>query len=338
VNISGAYHHILPIGVYRRLILFPFIIHYSTFIILSPILPHMNNVFAIIACILWSTAFVGVKYTLNYMSPLMLAGLRFMLSGMLLLPFCGGISVLKETITKHTRTVILVSIFQSVLLYGSFTLAMQYVGGAIAAIVVGSSPLISALVAHIMMKDDKMNLRNSFAILLGITGVIIVALNCKPWIPVGRSEFYGILIILFASTVSSIGNVIVARNKETVNAIALNCSQIFLGGVCLATMGLIRNGVPSFDLPLMFYATLLWLAAVSAIAFSLWFHLLTKVKVSQLNIWKFLIPVFGAITSWLILPDESPSLWPIIGLLFVVTGILTANVREKKRGKVSSKQ
>lgn len=284
-----------------------------------------NTTLAITACLLWSTAFVGVKVGLKYMSPLMLAGLRFMLAGVLLLPFCGGMKTLKETVSGHTRTVLLVSLFQSFLLYGSFFIAMQYVGGAVAAIIIGASPLMSALTAHVMMKDDKLNARNSFAIALGITGVTIVGVNCKPWSPVGMIEFVGILILLFGSLVSAIGNVIIAKKRNSIHPVSLNCAQIFIGGVCLSLAGIIFEGVPSFDLPITFYAVLIWLASLSAIAFSIWFKLLGKIKVSKLNIWKFLVPVFGALTSWAFLPDESPTVWAIIGLLFVTAGVITAN-------------
>lgn len=285
-----------------------------------------NTSLAIIACLLWSTAFVGVKITLNYMSPLMISGLRFILAGIILLPFCGGITNLRDTIINHTRTVLVLSLFQSVLLYGSFFIAMQYVSGAVAAIVIGCSPLISALVAHIMMADDKMTPRSSLAIILGITGIVIVGINCKPWLPVGLVELGGIILLLFGSVVSAVGNVIVAKQKHAAHAVALNCSQIFIGGICLTIIGLIVEGPPSMMLPPQFYAALLWIAILSATAFSIWFYLLARIKVSKLNIWKFLIPVFGAITSWLFLPNESPTPWAIAGLIFVVAGIVTANI------------
>jgi drug/metabolite transporter (DMT)-like permease len=43
------------------------------------------------------------------------------------------------------------------------------------------------------------------------------------------------------------------------------------------------------------------------------------VKVSDLNMWKFLIPVAGAILAWTILPGESPDLLSVLGM--VVTAI-----------------
>ena len=95
---------------------------------------------------------------------------------------------------------------------------------------------------------------------------------------------------------------------------------------------LFLEGLPNMAQPLVSYKALLWLATLSAVGFSIWFHLLTRIKVSKLNIWKFLIPVFGAATSWWLLPDESPTLWAIIGLLFVTAGITVAYARRPQSG------
>jgi drug/metabolite transporter (DMT)-like permease len=72
---------------------------------------------------------------------------------------------------------------------------------------------------------------------------------------------------------------------------------------------------------------LLWLAFISAVAFSLWFWLLRRpgVKVSDLNLWKFIIPVSGAILSWVILPDESPNMSSIFGMAMIALSIVLFN-------------
>ena len=77
-------------------------------------------------------------------------------------------------------------------------------------------------------------------------------------------------------------------------------------------------------MPPAYYAALAWLAALSAIAFSLWFVVLKQpgATVSQLNLWKFLIPVCGALFSWLLLPGERPC-WPeVAGMAAIALAIV----------------
>lgn len=65
-----------------------------------------------------------------------------------------------------------------------------------------------------------------------------------------------------------------------------------------------------------------WLAIVSAAGFSIWFYWLKRVKVSQLNMWKFLIPPFGSLLSWLLVSGESPDSPTVAGMVFVAAAVL----------------
>jgi drug/metabolite transporter (DMT)-like permease len=281
-----------------------------------------NSLLAITACLLWSTPFVIGKLVLDYMAPLSTAGTRFLLAGLIQLPFCGGLRGPFGLLRTHLKTVLLVSLFQTILLYAGFFIALTLVRGAQAAIVVGTGPLISAIVAHFAMHDDKLKRRTLISTLLGISGVIIISLATKPWTPTGTKELLGMGILLFGSVVSAFGNVVVARERGGLNPIHLNSIQMIFGGVVLLVIALPIEGAPSLNFPPVFYAQMAWLAVVSAAGFGIWFHLLSRVKISKLNIWKFIIPIGGAILSWIFLPGESPD-WPTLcGMAIIVWGVI----------------
>jgi len=63
---------------------------------------------------------------------------------------------------------------------------------------------------------------------------------------------------------------------------------------------------------------------MAATAFSIWFKLLQRpgVKVSELNLWKFIIPVVGAILSWLLVPNESPEWLTISGMVIITISLI----------------
>jgi drug/metabolite transporter (DMT)-like permease len=97
---------------------------------------------------------------------------------------------------------------------------------------------------------------------------------------------------------------------------------MILGGTVLLTAGIVTKGIPDLSLPWSFYLMLFWLAIVSAGGFAIWFRLLDRVAVSELNLWKFIIPIFGAIFSWIFLKAESPDIFSISGMLFVAGAII----------------
>ena len=285
-----------------------------------------NNALAALACLLWATPFVFAKVTLEYLPPLTVAGLRFLLAGLIQIPFCKRSPL--HLLRTESKTVILVSLFQTVLLYAGFFYALTLVRGAQAAIVIGSGPLIAAVAAHFTMHDDNLNRRTVQSLALGIGGIVIISIATKPWEPVGLKELLGIGILLTGSVVSAAGNIVVAKKRGKLPAIELNCIQMVLGGAVLMLCALLVDGAPNLNLPLKFYGALSWLAFVSAAGFGIWFHLLSREKVSTLNIWKFIIPLAGATLSWILIPGEHPDLPTLAGMVLIVLGIVHSQRRK----------
>lgn len=278
---------------------------------------------AIFACILWSTAFVGIKIGLKYISPLLFAGIRFFISGLILIPFAGNIKKYFRNFKIHFKTIFIISLLQTFLLYALFYTGMTLVPSAIAAIIVGSSPLITAISTHLFLKDDKLNIFKLITLLIGVVGIIIIILSRNPITSKGKIEFLGIGILLLASFTSAIGNIFISKQKKSINPIFLNSAQIGLGGILLILLSIPIERFNKFHLNFEFVGVLIWLSLLSAVAFSIWFYLLQKpgLKVSKLNVWKFIIPIFGAILSWIILKNENPELLTISGMIIVSISI-----------------
>jgi drug/metabolite transporter (DMT)-like permease len=283
---------------------------------------------AVTACLLWSTAFVGVKTGLQYAGPLAFAGIRFMLSGLLLVPLCWPHRPTLRDTLRHLRLIAWIAFFQTFTLYGLFYIGMTLVPGALAAMVIGASPLVAAVLAHFLMTGDRMNRAKTCSILLGLAGVAILSLSRLPWrSATGLVELAGIAILLLSNTAGAMGNILVARHTTSLHPLFLNSAQLFIGGFALWCLSRPLEGALPATLPWPFWVSLAWLAFLSAAAFSLWFTLLRRpgVKVSELNLWKFLIPVCGALLSWLLLPGESPGLWPVAGMACIASAIIMYN-------------
>ncbi|MCT4614757.1 MAG: DMT family transporter [Marinifilaceae bacterium] len=282
---------------------------------------------AILACLLWATPFTAIKIGLKYTSPLYFAGLRFFISGLILLPFAGGYKSIISSVKNHRSYILSVAIFQTTLLYGLFYTGVDLVPGALGAMLIGAQPLFASIMAHLMLKNDKMNLKKTIAVLVGVVGVCIISL--------GRKDFdfkstipLGVLILVLNNIVGSTGNIIVSKYANRMPAIQLASFSMLAGGLFLIFGSqFIENPILKVDYPSEFYISLIWLAIVSATSISVWFALLGRpgVKVSNLNTWKFIIPLFGACLSWLILPNESPDTISILGMIVISISLLMVN-------------
>lgn len=282
---------------------------------------------AIIACLLWSTAFAGIKIGLEYTTPLQFAGMRFFLAGIILIPLIKNLKTFSDAIKNHFWLILKVSLFQTMLLYSLFYVGISLVPGAIAAIFIGSSPLFAAIVSSLMQKNDKLTLPKVLTISLGIAGIALIAYD-KEW---GNKDelkqIMGMGILIVANISSGIGNVFVSKQKGKISSTTLNAWQMSLGGIVLFIASLFYEPFTGFNHPPAYFISLGWLSFLSAAAFSIWFSLLQRpgVLVSDLNVWKFIVPIFGAVLSWVLLPDEQPELIPIIGMLIIAFSLVLYN-------------
>ena len=275
---------------------------------------------AFIACFLWSTAFVAIKIGLPYTTPLNFAGVRFMLAGLFVLGVMGSYRSSYKSILLNWRVVLKVALLQTFVLYFLFYIGMSRISGALGAIITGASPLWGMLIAHFFMTNDKLTPQKTGAFLFGFSGIILVAFGKNS--SSGSIDLVGLGAMLGASLASGFAALLVAKDKQKIPAVALNGAQLLVGGLLLVGVSLVTEDVVLPTSP-AYYGSLLYLALLSAIAFSLWFSLIKEgVPLSSLNLWKFIIPVSGALLSWVILPAESPTIWALLGMVLVGSGIV----------------
>ena len=290
---------------------------------------------AIVACILWATAFVGIKIGLRYTPPLQFAGLRFFISGIILLPLIGELSAKLKALKKHWKQVLVVGLLQITIQYSLFYTGLSFVPGALSAMVVGSGPLFITLVAHFMLKNDRLTIRKSFSIALGLIGVAIISLNRKELSMEGSMLGMGIAILVANNILAGIGNVVVSKTAADLPPLVLSSFSMIFGGALLFLLSLPIEGFASGPFPLEYFATLGWLSFLSAAAITIWYTLLNRpgIKVSNLNMWKFIIPVVGALLSWALLPNEYPDLIAVVGMVIIASSLLVLNLNIKSPSK-----
>lgn len=282
-------------------------------------------ILAITTCLVWSTVYAFIKIGLKYDTPLLFAGKRFILAGLLVVPFTGKISEYIGIIRSKPGIIVRVAFLQVIINYILFYRGMNLVPGALGAVIVGSQPLITALVASVMIKDDNINRRQIITIIAGITGIILISAGRQALRLGTLSELLGVVFILGANISTSLSNVIVSVKSKGINPLVLNSFSLLTGGIFIMLVAMPIEGYNIAAVyPLKYWLALLWLAAVSAFGFSTWYKLLQRpgVKVSELNLWKFIIPVFGAIISWVVVPEENPDILTITGIIIISGSLL----------------
>ncbi len=299
-----------------------------------------NTIFvAILCCLLWSSVYSTIKVGLKYDTPLHFAGIRFIIGGLMILPFTVKPSAFIIMVRENWRLVLYVTLLQGVINYTLFYTGMNLVPGAIGAVVVGSQPLFTALVSAGMDKNDKLTKRKVATIIVALTGIVLISAGRQALKLGSLPELLGIMLILGANMATSTSNVLISLQGKKIDPLVLSSTSIFFGGLMLLMFSILfEQPVIPATKPAEYWVALFWLAFVSAAAFSLWYVLLKRpgVKVSELNLWKFLIPVVGAILSWVILPDEHPEWITITGMVIIAGSLVLFHCKGKHAAKAST--
>lgn len=294
---------------------------------------------AILACLLWSTAYSSIKIGLQYDRPFHFAGIRFLLAGLLILPFTVRPREYIRSVVQNWKTVFWVTMLQTVINYSLFYQGLDLVPGAIGAVIVGSQPLVTSVVAAILHDNDKLTKRKIVMVLAGLTGVIFISIGRQALKLGDLKELIGIVMILGANISVASSNVLVSVRSKGMKPLVLSSSTLFLGGLILYIFSIPVEGLSAFDFPSEYWLVLAWLSFMGAAAFSIWFHLLQRpgVKVSELNLWKFIIPVVGAVLSWLLVPDEKPEWITVTGMIIITASLIIFFTGKDGSGKSREK-
>ncbi|MBF9016251.1 MULTISPECIES: DMT family transporter [unclassified Oceanispirochaeta] len=283
-----------------------------------------SRLLAVFACLLWSTAFLGVKIGLRSMPPMLFAGIRFFLAGLAVALLYRKPGKLRQ-IREHWRQLLLVGMFQTFGLYSLFFYSLTLMRASTGAIVNGVGPLIVAVTAHFTLAGSRLNRRQFFCLILGAAGVVLVSFaGSSDLLSGAASELKAVLIMLAALVFGAMASVLVAKSPDDLDPFLLNAGQLMAGGAALLLTAVLKGDRPYADIPVQeFSLALVWLIFVSAAGFSIWYYLLKvrKESLSQMAVWKFLIPIAGAVISWVFMKDDNPELLSISGMLLTALSI-----------------
>ena len=291
---------------------------------------------AMICCLLWGSAFPCIKlgYQLFHIpsggssSQILFAGIRFTLAGILVI--LAG-SVMQGKILKPSKTavpkVLKLCMFQTVLQYIFFYIGLAHITGVKGSIVNAVNVFFTILVSCLLFRLEKLDKQKLSGCIIGFAGVIIVNLGGEFDMSFTLLGDGFLMISAFSYALSSVLIKIYGKDE---NPVMLSGYQFAAGGLIMIFAGLTMGGrLNAVTLQGVFL--LLYMAFISAGAYTLWSLLLKHNPVSKVAVFGFCTPIFGVILSAIIL-GESTSFHPktLIALIFVCIGIIIVNHKKKE--------
>ena len=297
-----------------------------------------NRIFAYAAAVfctlLWGTAFPLIK--LGYAefevangdigTKLVFAGARFLIAGVMVYIFC-SIRERRLTLIKKDELlpVLKLGLVQTAAQYLFTYIGIGFTSGTSTSIITACASFITVGLAALFFKE-KITAVKVIGCALGFAGVL--AINNFGFGAAG--SLFGDAMILCSTVCAAFGNIIAKKSAGRVDPVRLTAFQLIAGSLVLLAAGLIMGGrlnLMKFDGVMI----LLWLAFVSAAAFTVWTALLKYHPAGKISVFNLLVPVFGTILSGLILHEDILRLETILALLLISLGIFLVNFKKRSR-------
>ena len=287
---------------------------------------------AFFSCFLWGSAFAAVKTSYEMLhidagewaSQLVFGGLRFAVAGVMAIGFG---SICTKRILLPARQSLpkigIISLFQTILQYFCYYIGLAHTSGVRAAVLVGVNVFMAILISSLLFHLERFTARKLIGSMIGFSGIILINLNGlsdgSPFSLIGEG------LILLCTVSSGFSSACMKKLSGNEDPVMLSGWQFFFGGLVLMGIGLLGGGVmPVFSAGS--FALLLYLAFISAAAYSVWALLLKHNPVSRVAVFGFLNPVCGVIISAVVLHEAKQiDLSFLAALLLVCAGIVTVN-------------
>ena len=296
---------------------------------------------AVLACILWGSAFPVLKVTYaelqiapdDISARMLIAGARFLLAGLMV--FAAQRFLMGEGVggpRDRLPSLFLLGLAQTGLQYFFFYNGVAVVSGIKSAILNAVGNFFVVLLAHFIYTNDRLNWGKVVGLIAGFAGIATAN-----WVP-GTAltwdfRLRGEGFMVLAGLTSAFGTFYAKRLGRSLNPIAVNAYQLSLGSLLLLLLGGPALAEGTLRPSPLFWVLFIYSAFLSAAAFSIWYILLKHNKAGEITIYRFVIPISGAVLSVLVLPEEQFTSSILAALLLVTAGIIAVNYWQRSGSK-----
>ena len=260
------------------------------------------NALFLFTCLIWGVTWVPIKIGVAAVPPLFFAGLRFIAAGAVLLAVAKLMGLEWRVDRGHVG-----SILTTALLTCSATYALLFWGvrhipsGLAAAESMGLIPIALLLIAS-FRGEEEWSVRGAAAILLGVTGLLLLFRADLLGVQVESLRTAGVLAVGASSFVYALGAVISRPLLRTYSALTVSGWSFVLGSAALLAMALLiepidRSTMLSMTEPAVALSWLFLVFFGSVIAFSAFMRLVRDWSPSRAGMYAFVSPVIAVVVG-----------------------------------------
>jgi drug/metabolite transporter (DMT)-like permease len=249
--------------------------------------------------IIWGSTYLGIRFAIETIPPLLMAGTRFLLAGMIMHVIARWQGAPRASLAEWRSSLI---VGACLLLGGNggVTLAEQYVSSGLASVMVATVPIFIALLAWAMGTAPK----PSGIVWLGLAGGLAgVGILVGPALHFAPNETnhpgIGMLILLCSSFLWSAGSIYSTKARTASSPFLAASQQMLCGGALLTLAAVVTGEHHRFDasrLSLLSVGSFAYLVVIGAVVgFTAYIWLLRHCNPAKVATYAYVNPIVAVV-------------------------------------------
>ncbi|MBO7468710.1 MAG: DMT family transporter [Bacteroidales bacterium] len=289
---------------------------------------YLVHIAGVIAMIIWGLSFIWSTQVYRNLNPTATIFLRLVIATIFFTAILFIFKLNEKVERKHLGLFALAAMFEPFLYFIFEGYGLKSTSPIIGSAIIAMIPLVTPIAATIFLKE-KLTPMNILGFIISFLGVIVMLMNKD-------LEFVASpkgVIFLFCAVLVAVGySISLAKLTKLYKPLTITWMQNIIGMIYFIPLTIIMEqfepsnfaNVSGYIVPLVCLGVF-----CSAIAYSLWAFAFSRLGASKANVYSNLIPVFTGIFSF-ILGIEALSYNKILGIVFVVVGLIFAQLKKKE--------
>jgi drug/metabolite transporter (DMT)-like permease len=286
--------------------------------------------------IIWGSTYIAILIAIKDIPPLLMAGSRFMIAGILLFIFCkfkGETIPDKKSILNISFSGVLMLFFGT----GAVAWVEQYIASGLAATIVATLPLWFVVLDKRQWKFHFSNAGIIIGLLVGFAGVFTLFADGKAFnLSGGGIKIICFFILIFGTISWAVGS-LYSKYKPVEGSTGMKASvQMLAAGICFYAVSpfvdnydhLIKSGVSTHAVAALLYLVLFG----SLVGYMAYVWLLSVRSPALVGTYAYVNPIVAVFLGWLIAKEPITG-QQMIALIVILSGVLLVAFSKEKKYK-----
>ncbi len=288
----------------------------------------------ILTVLIWGSTWLAIKFQLGVVDPMVSVAYRFFLASIAAFVVC-AVMGLPLTIARRHHVFL---VAQGLLVFGVnywliYISEIQLTSGLVA--VIFSTIVITNMINSRLIFRSTIHGLAVFGSVIGLFGVVLLFWPEISVLSLRDQNFSAVLICLLAVYISSLGNMVMARNQlHKLPVLQVNAYGMLYGSLGLALIVLFRGEEFGWDTSVSFNLSLFYLSVFgSIVAFWSYTSLIREIGVERAGYSALIIPVVALLISTVV-ENYQWTMLALVGLILILLGNYLVMRKQKLKPKL----